>query len=524
MGIIQNIKNLFKRGGYALTGQTLKSINDHPKINIDPEELARIESSFSIYKGQYPKIQYVNSMNKLKERDYKSINLMKLSASLLSGLVFNEQCEVVVSDAKDEEEKQNTYKSANDFIQHVFEHNDFKKNLAKYLEPMYATGGLAVRPYVNQGNGEIEFSWALANAFYPLRSNSNGIAEGVIKSVTMKIEKGNEVYYTLLEFHEWKLNEKGDDICVISNELYKSSSKNEVGKRIALSELYPELEETAKIEGLTRPNFNYVTPAGFNNINPHSPLGLGICDNSKSTLTKINDTYDEFWWEIKMGQRTVFVDDQMLQTLPSEDGMPPQQIFDPDVNVFKSMRTSGDKQNPVKDVTSDIRTEQYIAAINQSLRTLEMELKLSVGTFSFDGKSMKTATEVVSENDLTYRTRNDHVHEVEKFIKGLVISVLELAKASKFNGKKLFNGDIPTFEHIGVDIDDGVFQDRSALLKFYGQAKTFGLIPTVEIIQRVFKVPKETAKEWLEEIEKERPMDPMEIAYRNQREQYGDEE
>src|SRR5699024_6868051 len=128
---------------------------------------------------------------------------------------------------------------------------------------------------------------------------------------------------------------------------------------------------------------------------------------------------------------------------------------------------------------------------NQSLRTLEMELKLSVGTFSFDGRSMKTATEVVSENDLTYRTRNDHVYEVEQFIKGLVISVLELAKATTWNNKQLFDGEIPTFEHIGVDFDDGVFQDRNALLTFYGKAKTFGFIPTVEAIQRIFKVPKE---------------------------------
>ena len=133
---------------------------------------------------------------------------------------------------------------------------------------------------------------------------------------------------------------------------------------------------------------------------------------------------------------------------------------------------------------------------------------------------MKTATEIVSENDLTYRTRNDHVYEVEQFIKGLVISVLELAKAYD-----LFTGDIPTFEHIGVDFDDGVFQDRAALLRFYGQAKTFGLIPTVEIIQRVFKVPKKTAEEWLQTIQEEQgAIDPMNISNEAARHMFGDEE
>lgn len=518
MKIIQRIKNLFKKGGYALSGQVLQSINDHPKINIDPNELARIERNLRQYRGNYPQVEYVNSHGKLRKRDYMTLNLRKLSADVLSGLVFNEQCEITVSDAKEEEGKENSFKSAHEFISHVFEHNRFKKNLSDYLEPMFAIGGIAVRPYVDS-EGEIEFSWALADAFYPLRSNSNGISEGVMKSVTTKVEGSRTIYYTLLEFHEWKKDTDGENLYVITNELYKSESSSEVGARVPLDEIYEGMQETTHIKGLSRPLFNYLKPSGFNNINPQSPLGLGIADNSVDTLKKINDTYDQFWWEIKMGQRTVFVTDRMLNTLPDESGAPPKQIFDPDVNVYKSIHM-GDNADPVKDVTNDIRTEQYIAAINQSLRTLEMEMKLSVGTFSFDGRSMKTATEVVSENDLTYRTRNDHVYEVEQFIKGLVISVLELAKVFD-----LFKGEIPTFEHIGVDFDDGVFQDRSALLKFYGQAKTFGFIPTVEVIQRVFKVPKETAEQWLDEIEREQlAIDPTSISDRTPKHMFGEEE
>lgn len=513
MNVIDRIKNFFKRGGEILSGQTLKTINDHPKVNIDANELARIERNLNQYKGNYPKIEYINSHGDSRERDYMTLNLRKLSADVLSGLVFNEQCEVTISDSREEEEKENNYKSAHEFIEHVFEHNKFKKNLSDYLEPMFALGGLTVRPYVDDA-GEIEFSWAIANAFYPLRSNSNGISEGVMKSVTTKNEGNKAIYYTLLEFHEWE-----NDIYVITNELYKSDKKGEIGKRTSLGDIYEDLQERTEIKSLSRPLFNYLKPSGFNNISPHSPLGLGICDNATSTLKKINDTYDQFWWEVKMGQRTVFVSDAMLNTLPDESGKPPIQVFDPDVNVYKSMRMGSDEEF-IKDVTNDIRTEQYTAAINQSLRTLEMELKLSVGTFSFDGRSMKTATEIVSENDLTYRTRNDHVYEVEQFIKGLVVSVLELAKAYD-----LFKGEIPTFEHIGVDFDDGVFQDRAALLRFYGQAKTFGLIPTVEIIQRVFKVPKKTAEEWLQIIqEEEGAIDPINISNEAARHMFGDEE
>lgn len=101
-----------------------------------------------------------------------------------------------------------------------------------------------------------------------------------------------------------------------------------------------------------------------------------------------------------------------------------------------------------------------------------------------------------------------------------MVSILELAKAYG-----LFTGEIPTFEHIGVDFDDGVFQSKDALLNFYGKAKTFGLIPTVEIIERVFKVPEETAKEWVKQIENEQAiMDPINISQRRQEELFGSEE
>ncbi|WP_161877870.1 phage portal protein [Alkalibacterium sp. MB6] len=501
-----------------MAGEKLKTINDHPKVNIDPNELRRIDRNLKQYEGNYPHVEYVNTEGHVKQRDYMTLNLRKLSADVLAGLVFNEQCEIQVSNGSEEKED-NTLKEAHEFIQHVFEHNKFKKNLSDYLEPMLAIGGLTARPYFNDDNKEIEFSWALADAFFPLRSNSNGIPEGVMKDTTVKVDKDKTYYYTLLEFHEWEKDEFGDDTYVITNELYKSDNSSEIGKRIPLSDLYEDLEETTYIKNLTRPQFNYLKPAGFNNVNPHSPLGLGITDNASSTLKKINDTHDQFWWEIEMGQRTVLVSDKLLRTVPDERGNKPKQVFDPNTNVFKAVRMEMD-QEFVKDVTHDIRTDQYIAAINHSLRTLEMELKLSVGTFSFDGRSMKTATEIVSENDMTYRTRNKHVYEVEQFIKGLIVSTLELAKFHN-----VYQGEVPSFEHIGVDFDDGVFQDRNALLTFYGKAKAFNFIPTEEAIQRIFKVPKKTAQEWMELIVQEQvDIDPQELGQWRQDRTFGIEE
>src|SRR5690625_7999416 len=106
---------------------------------------------------------------------------------------------------------------------------------------MYATGGMAVRPYVDMESGELEFSWALANSFYPLRSNSNGISAGIMKSVTMKMEQGKEIFYTHLEFYEWEVKHY-----VITNELYKSHNRAQFGKRVPLNHLHEGRQETTK--------------------------------------------------------------------------------------------------------------------------------------------------------------------------------------------------------------------------------------------------------------------------------------
>lgn len=485
MGLIESIKNLFKRGGYKLVGNKLVNITDHPKVNADEKELKRIERAFREYRNDYPKIEYLNSFNQERKRDYMTINMRKLTAEMMASLVFNEQAEIKVD-----------IDSANEFIEHTFEHNDFKKNLSKYLEPMFVAGGLVVRPYADKNSKEIEFSWGLADAFIPIRSTTNGIAEGVMTFRTMDTEGKEKVFYTLLEFHEWDGN-----TITITNELYRSDRSEEIGEEVPLgyNGQFEGLERTAKITNMNKPLFNYLRTAGFNNFSPHSPLGVGICDNSVSTLKQINDSYDQFNWEILMGQRTVLVSDHFLRYAADETGNAPKPSFDPSVNIYKAVRMEQGKE-VVKDITNDIRTNQYIEAINQFMKTLEMQMQLSVGTFSFDGKSVKTATEIVSENSLTYRTRNMQCTEVEKFIKGLVVSTLELAKRTIINGSAMYAGEIPTFEQISVNFDDGIFESRDQLLEFWSKAGTIGYAPPKEAIKAIFKLTDEQAEEWYQQV------------------------
>lgn len=481
-----------------LEKEEYNSILDHPKINFDSKELDRIKESFMHYKGEYPKVTYVNSLRNKREREYFYINMTKVVSKYLTKLVFNERCEINIG-IPNEETGEYPKTPASDFVREVLDRTNFKKSFAEYLEPMFATGGLVVRPYYDAEQKRIEFSWCLADAFIPLKSNTNGIYEGCIPTTTVIQKDGKKYHYTLLEFHEWV-----SDLYVISNELYKSEESGKLGKRVSLSELvvYENLQPISTIPNLSRPLFTYIKPSDFNNINPRSPLGLGILDNSRSTVKAINDTYDEFRWEVKDGRQRTIVSDHFTRTRYDADGRPIT-LLDDETNAFLALPGELENMN-IRDITKQIRAEEYRQALNEFKSTLEMEVGLSPNTFTITSTGgIKTATEVISEDSETFQTRNMHIGAVRDGIRDIIISTFELAKYVKVNDVPLYSGDIPTEDEIGVDFDDGVFVSRDSELEFYVKAKLNKLIPQREAIQKMFRVPPATAKEWISDMEQD---------------------
>ncbi|MCM6795671.1 phage portal protein, partial [Weissella paramesenteroides] len=342
----------------------------------------------------------------MRHRPYTSLNMAQVLVRRMASLLVNEQMTFTIADNK----------SADEYVHDVFSKNDFVKNFERYLESGLALGGLAMRPYID-GN-EIKIAYVQAPVFFPLQSNANDISEAAIATKTTTVEGNNTVYWTLLEFHSWNGNKY-----VIDNELYRSMDANAVGVRQTLSanEIYANLADHSELDNFTRPLFVYLKPFGFNNRDITSPLGLSIFDNARSTLRQINDAYDQFHWEVKMGQRRVMVPENLTQ-MTNERGEFVQ-LFDTDQNVYVGLNSDMDDIK-ITDLSTDIRADQFIQSINQFIKTLEMQTGLSAGTFSFDAANgLKTATEVVSENSMTYQTRNSHLNNVERALQELVVTV-----------------------------------------------------------------------------------------------------
>ena len=339
-----------------------------------------------------------------------------------------------------------------------------------------------------------KISWIRADQFYPLRSNTNEISECAIATRSVQTENDKNYYYTLLEFHEW-VNGK----YIISNELYKSELESSVGKQVPLETLYPDLAEEVTLEGLRRPLFVYFRTPGANNKSLESPLGVGIVDNAKEILDTINNTHDQFAWEIQMGQRRVVVPAEFLKT---DEAHPP--MFDSDQNVFVGMY--GAENAGIKDITTAIRTVQYKDAIDHWIKEFEVQVGLSVGSMSYADDGLKTATEIVSNNSMTYQTRSSYLTMVEKSINELVHSIFELAGYAELNstGKPLFELNYDDYK-VDISFEDGIFVNQDKQQEDDLKAVVAGVMPKKQFLIRNYNLSDQELKEWLDDLKEEMP-------------------
>ncbi|EYR70627.1 phage portal protein [Lactiplantibacillus plantarum] len=495
LGLIQQIKDLFWKGA-AATGVTgsLSKITDDSRISIDPDEYVRIQTDLEYYSDKLQHVHYQASDGIEKERPKNTINMAKTAARRIASVIFNEKAEIHVKDNNE----------ADKFLNDVLEDNDFKNKFEEALEKGVALGGFAMRPYID--GKHIKIAWVRADQFYPLQSNTNDISEAAIASRTQRTENNQAKYYTLLEFHQWQ----GDGSYQITNELYKSDSPDIVGNQVPLSTLpvYKELAPKVTISGLQHPLFAYFKTPGANNINIESPLGLGVVDNAKHVLDDINDTHDQFIWEIRLGQKHIAVQPGMLRF---DDEHKP--TFDTEQNVYVGVLSDDNNGLGVKDMTTPIRTVQYKDAIDHFIKEFEVQIGLSAGTFSYSDDGVKTATEVVSNNSMTYQTRSSYLTMVEKAIDELCQSIFELANASELfdDGQPLFKLDSANQPlDIKCHFDDGVFVNKDKQLEEDAKVLAIGALSKQTFLQRNYGMTDKQAAEELSKIQSEAPTDTYE--------------
>ena len=97
-------------------------------------------------------------------------------------------------------------------------------------------------------------------------------------------------------------------------------------------------------------------------------MGISIFANSIDKLKAIDDKYDSFDMEFIDGKRRILVDKTALKASPQvdENGNITQTLyFDKNDRTYVAM--NGMKDQPVKDISFDIRYQEHIDSINAEL-------------------------------------------------------------------------------------------------------------------------------------------------------------
>ncbi len=466
----------------------IQKLTDNKKIAADEQHYKLIDMWLALYRGYletgpdgqpWHKVTY-HTINGPQTRRMHTLNIPKVVAEEMARLVFNERCQINISD-----------KGLAENIEDVFRSNKFYKKFQDYLEYNFALGGMVAKVYAVKDKTDkyaLRISFVTADCFFPISYTNGQVNEGVFINQTRKGDK----YYTLLEWHQWD-----GDVYVITNELYESSASGELGVKVSLSTLYPDLEEEVRISNLSRSLFVYFKPNIANNFDIQSPLGISIYANALDTMKALDIAFDSFIREFRLGKKRVLVPATAVQTVVDPQTGETHRYFDANDEVYQAFNfMETENQKPI-DISVEIRVEEHVQAIQALLDILSMQIGFSAGTFTFDGKVVKTATEVISENSKTFRTKNSHETLIEEGLKELITSIVEVAELYG-----IFSA--PAEYKVNIDFEDSIAEDRDSNADYYLKLKNGGLLSAKTALMRILDYTEEQAEEELRRIAEER--------------------
>ena len=468
-----------------------KQLKDKGIDIINPDYYETIEVWKSWFKGSVDDFHFYNVQladGSTGEVEKKTMSMAKKGAEDMMKLNWSNKCDIKLKNDKRTKKLWSILDS---------KQNNFTIMFPQILEMAFALGTSAMTEYKDAlGRTRIEYIKD-ASLIIPYAYDNFNITGFVVLDQWMEQEKKKKVYYTHLTYHEFKTikNDKDEmkSVYIKYHELYKSKDENTLGKEVEFNDMFPDVEQLTTYETDT-PHFQIIKPPIANNLDLDTPMGISIFGNSIDKLKAIDTKYDSFDLEYVDGKRRILVDKTALKSSPqvNEDGTITQQLF-LDKNDRTYVAINGMQDQPVKDISFDLRYREHIEGINAELNWYSSALGFGEEFYKFEGGGQATATEILSQNDDAFRTKQVYETVIRDVIIDLVKSICFLE---------------------GMNIDENEIEITMDYSRFENQEKTqqrlerevnAGLTSKVEYRMKVYGEPEEIAREKIEEIESNNP-------------------
>lgn len=362
--------------------------------------------------------------------------------------------------------------------------NSFTVNFPIFLEKALAIGTGVLIEYKNEDDKTI-IDYLDGSVVIPYKYTNSYINGLITISRFIEEVRKKKIYYTHITYHEYE-----NGVYRRLNELYKSNIETELGKEDNFTERFPNVKELEKIQTST-PRFQVFKPNIANNFDMDSPMGISVLANSIDRFKSIDMKYDSFDRDFKLGKKRILVDPTAMKaqmTADSEGNTHMVQYFDTEDEAYVGI--NGMEGQPVKDIDFSLRTQEHIDAINADLDWLSSNIGLGGNFYKFEGKSTKTATEIISENSDAFRTKvhydiitNDVIYDLVK-----VICEMEGIKTNK----------------ITIIPDDSIIEDKNTEQIRALQEVTQGLRSKKSYLMDIKGMNEQEAEEELQKIQDEK--------------------
>ena len=372
-----------------------------------------------------------------KKCERLTMNMPKKVCEDFAKLLWSEKVQIKLDKKKNTERLLNVLDS---------KENNFKVNFPDFLERVFALGNGVTVEYKKDDKTLIDF--IDGDVVIPYKY-TNSYINGLI--TVSRFTKGVDLkkkYYTHITYHEFN----GDKYTKL-NELYVSKNETTLGKEIPFNDMFSDVLEFEEFE-TDNPHFQVWKPVIANNFDTDSPMGLSVLANQIDKFKAIDTTYDSFNREFRTGKKRVLISREAVKKHyvpdPEEEGkLNLVSYFDNNDEVYVAI--AGMEDQPVKEIDFKLRYQEHINSINAQLNYISAGVGLGQNYYNFDGQGVKTATEVVSENSDTYRTKKHHEIMINDCLYDLVKAICELEGI--------------TYKSINIVFDDSIIEDENALIQ-----------------------------------------------------------
>lgn len=402
-----------------------------------------------------------------------SLGMAKKVCEDWANLLMNEKVQITLKGRREQE-----------FVDRVLTANNFTVKSNEMQEMKSALGTVAYIPRVvgqavNESGeivrGEassIELDYVTIEHIFPLAWQNGIITECAFDSMVTRTGKN----YLYLQIH--RKDENG--LYVIENSIYRY--ENETLSDALLTEV-PGFERIPPVvhTGSDKRQFVIDRPNIANNLDYLLPVGISVYANAIDVLCGVDCAYDCYVNEFENGPM------MMMIKMPATRWEDDEPTLDDNDRRFYLLPEDTQQGNVVDTISPTLRTEQLNVGLQDQLNVLSSKCGFGETYYRFDGGSVATATQVISENSTMFRTIKKHEIVLEQ-------ALVELCRILLRLGNTAMNAGLNEDVEISIDFDDSIIEDKATDFSRDMQLLSAGIMNDWEFRMRWMNEDEATAK------------------------------